>query len=495
MNNKNFIIGTRGSLLAVTQCTLIKNEIESKTGANFTLNKIITQGDQITDKPLWQLEGKDFFTKELDSALLAKDIDMVVHSYKDLGSERPKNIKLACVTQRKYAHDILLIKKSKVKELSNLSKMVIGTSSPRRIFNIEQKLSQYLPVKDMPVECKVLRGNVNTRIEKLLNDDYDAIVLALAGLERLASYPESKKILEGLLEDLTFMVLPQKEFPSSASQGALAIEYNETRSDDLHDILKTVHHEDTEQEILRERKSFSKYGGGCHLAIGIHVKKVDDYFVHIHHGTHNDEKIDLLELEGHDYSSLKQKSVYYMHGRKDFLINKQKLKNPSVGQKNLFTTSAHCFPNIKEHNSLWAAGNKTMRKVLAKGLWVNGSAEGFGHSEIENFKNSNAIQILLGSQEWNVLSHDKATSVVGEVIPSYTHKIKEKINEALKTDLFDSDIIYWASFIQYKIYTEKYPDLKLKRHACGLGKTLSTFKENGIEIIPCIDIKHLKNIL
>ena len=237
---KQFIIGTRGSLLAVTQCELIRDEIQNKTGAKFNLKKITTQGDQRTDKPLWQLEGKDFFTKELDAELLAKKIDLVVHSYKDLGSDRPEGIQLASITKREYAHDILLIKEDTIAKIQNRDQLIIGTSSPRRIVNIESTLKEYLPYQKAAIHCKTLRGNVNTRIQKLRDGEFDAIVLAYAGLERLASSTESKKTLESLLEGINFMVLPQKAFPSSASQGALAIELANTRDDDLVKILKTV---------------------------------------------------------------------------------------------------------------------------------------------------------------------------------------------------------------------------------------------------------------
>src|SRR5690606_23196982 len=131
MSQHIFKIGTRGSLLALTQCTLIKNLIEEKTGAKFELEVIKTQGDQITDRPLWQLEGKDFFTKELDESLLAGKIDLVVHSYKDLGSERPDDIELAVISKRSFAHDILLIKKETIAKLNEKEEIVVGTSSPR----------------------------------------------------------------------------------------------------------------------------------------------------------------------------------------------------------------------------------------------------------------------------------------------------------------------------------------------------------------------------
>jgi hydroxymethylbilane synthase len=491
----SYVIGTRGSLLAVTQCTLIKNEIQNKTGAEFSLIKIKTQGDQITDKPLWQLEGKDFFTKELDTALLKNEIDMVVHSYKDLGSERPDDIELACITERKFAHDILLIKKDRVKNLHTLKKLVIGTSSPRRIYNIEKNLAQMIPGKPLPVECKMLRGNVNTRIEKLLNDDYDGIVLALAGLERLASYPDSKIILTDLLKDLNFMVLPQKIFPSSASQGALAIEINKNRTDQLPNILTSVHNEKSADEIKRERKSFNSYGGGCHLAVGIHVKRLHNFYVHIHHGYLDDTPINKLELEGFDYSSIKGQSAYFVYGKYDFLVQKPHITNQTSKNENLFVTSSNCLHNINEFNSLWAGGNRSLLNMVESGHWVNGSAEGFGHEEILNLKESNAIKILLGDSEWKMLSHDKASSSVGELIPSYSHELTTPESDSSINEMMKNDIIFWSSIIQYNAYTEKYPQLKSKKHASGLGKTYSALKDMDVDVIPCIDMKHLKDLL
>src|SRR5437868_3658848 len=126
---QSYKIGTRGSLLAVTQSTLMKNELERISGDKFELVTIKTQGDEVTNKPLWQLEGKDFFTKELDEALLRGDVDLVIHSYKDLGSARPDGIKLAAITERKFAHDILLIPQQFVGQLKNWKgDFVVGTS-------------------------------------------------------------------------------------------------------------------------------------------------------------------------------------------------------------------------------------------------------------------------------------------------------------------------------------------------------------------------------
>ena len=487
-------IGTRGSLLAITQCTQTKNELEEKSGKGFELIPIVTQGDQITDKPLWQLDGKDFFTKELDTALLTDNVDLVVHSYKDLGSERPEGIKLQAITKRKFAHDILLIEKSKIEKIKEMKTFTVGTSSPRRTQNINQFLKEYLPGAQDDLELKVenLRGNVNTRIEKLKTEKYDAIILALAGIERLASKDDSRKTLAKLLDGLTFMVMPQKYFTSAASQGALAIECNEDASKELQNALLTIHDEQTALEMKREREAFASYGGGCHLAVGIHVKKVFDYYVHFHNGKHNNELINKIIFEGFDYAPYKGKSIYFVFKENDFLINKERINTP-VRNENVFVTSSLCFHNVnKNASSIWASGNRTMKKLISRGLWVNGSAEGFGHQEILNFKNSKAIELMLQQSSWKVLSHNTASSVLGEVIPSYDHQMNNDIDKKFEKQMLESDIIYWSSKIQYNLYTQKYPELKNKIHAVGLGKTHTSFKEAKIPFIPCLDMTQLQ---
>ncbi len=486
-----YTIGTRGSLLALTQCNLIKSEIEKNSQLKFELKVIKTQGDQITNKPLWQLEGKDFFTKELDSSLLEKSIDLVVHSYKDLGSERPENIVLRTITKRKYAHDILLIKKDTIENLDKMETLIVGTSSPRRIHNITKSLGKNLPNSEIEVKCETLRGNVNGRIEKLLSGKYDAIVLALAGLERLANKEDSREILKDLVKELNFMVLPQKDFPSSASQGALAIESHFEASEKLVLALKSVHDPDTAEEIRRERKAFNSYGGGCHLAVGVHVKKLNNLYIHIHQGTADNKEIQQLYLEGEDYTLLKNKTIYNVIGNNDFLIRKKTLENKSTEKNNLFVTSKHCIDNISNSSSLWSAGASTRTALLKKGFWVNGCADGFGHNEIENLKDSEALKMMLENDNWETLSHDKTTSQIGTLIPCYSHEVLKSYDKQKAKEIMECQAIYWNSFSQYKIYTDTFPELKHKIHICGLGKTLDQFKSSELPIIPTISYNYL----
>jgi hydroxymethylbilane synthase len=469
-----------------------------RTGAQFELIKIKTQGDLQTDKPLWQMDGKDFFTKELDQALLTNKVDLVVHSYKDLGSDRPAGIELATVTERKYANDILLIKKDTLTKMKEKSHFNVGTSSPRRIVNTEKYLKDFLPniSEKLRVECSMLRGNVNTRIQKLKDGNYDAIILALAGLERLANKEESLKELTALLDGLTFMVMPQKVFPSSASQGALAIEYNGVRADkDLLEVLRSVHCKTTEREVNNERALFKSYGGGCHLAVGINTQTHKDFLLDIERGVHDEKPIDKITLHGVDYNTIKNIKTLLPIGDRDLLIRKKIINTKLEDERIYFVTSKYCIHNIKnlKESVLFASGSRTMRRLVKSGHWVNGSADSLGHNEIKKLCESRALRLMMGGSSVSVLSHEDAISPLGEVTPCYKRVVTDSTTNALDK-LSGAQAIYWSSYFQYKKYTELIPEAKKKINLCGLGKTFDQFKENGVKVTPFASMKQLKDI-
>ncbi|EQC46162.1 hydroxymethylbilane synthase [Bacteriovorax sp. Seq25_V] len=502
MSKKSYIIGTRGSLLALTQCGQVKDELERLTGDNFELKIIKTQGDQITDKPLWQLEGKDFFTKELDAQLLEGQIDLVVHSYKDLGSDRPEGIKLAAITKRSFAHDILFIKKSTIKNLHNMEELVVGTSSPRRIVNIEAHLSEYIPNgENLKISTKVLRGNVNSRIGKLVDDQYDAIVLAMPGIERLAMTESSRLELEGLIKDLDYMILPHSAFPAAASQGALAIEALENRDDDgeLLEKLKLMEDSKTVKEVSRERQAFASYGGGCHLAVGINVTKHGDYYLHTHRGAVDDKEVSYKLLEG-SFASIeantKKKAFIGLPIQKFSnstsvpckLLKKTSVKAEIDTTKDLFVTSTYALETLKEttpKSALFCAGNKTWKKLAKEGFWVNGSSDSLGEDYLQEIRESKLLETFYSGKDAQArglisLTHAGSYSKYGEVVAVYSKEEVELSAEDEK-ELLSCNIFYWTSFTQFQSYVKKYPQIEGAFHCSGLGKTFEGLKDYGLK--------------
>ncbi|MCE3258495.1 MAG: hydroxymethylbilane synthase [Bacteroidetes bacterium] len=259
--DRTIIIGTRGSELALWQANYTKSLLEEK-GYKIELKIISTEGDrtQQWNTSFDKLEGKGFFTKELEEALLKKDIDLAVHSHKDLPTESPSGLLVAGVSKREDPSDVLLIRKENVDENQkwNLKKnAIVGTSSARR----KSQLLAFRP----DVEIKDLRGNVPTRINKLRNGDYDAILLATAGVERL----------ELDLDDLHSEKLNPEEFVPAPAQGVLAWQIRED-DDQLLSVIDTISDFDVLVKINIERRILNLFDGGCQLPLGAYCDTEED---------------------------------------------------------------------------------------------------------------------------------------------------------------------------------------------------------------------------
>jgi hydroxymethylbilane synthase len=259
---RKIIIGTRGSDLALWQANYTKNLLEEK-GNEVEIKIISTAGDrsQQYETSFDKLEGKGFFTKELEESLLNKTIDLAVHSHKDLPTVSPDGLMIAGVSKREDPSDILIIndKAADDKLKFGLKKnAIVGTSSARR-------KSQLLAIRP-DVQVKDLRGNVPTRINKLREGGYDAILIATAGIERL----------EIELDEFTVEKLNPEVFVPAPAQGVLAWQ---TREDDneLLDIIDTISDLDVLIKINIERQLLNMFDGGCHLPFGAYCDtEMDD---------------------------------------------------------------------------------------------------------------------------------------------------------------------------------------------------------------------------
>jgi hydroxymethylbilane synthase len=502
-----YLIGTRGSLLALTQCGQVERQLRELTGENFELKILKTQGDQIGDKALWQVEGKNFFTKELDDALLAKEVDIVVHSLKDLGGDRPEEFSLAAITKRQYPHDILLIKKSLAHELSQKSELLVGTSSPRRISQLTSSLSELLPLKtDAIIKTDILRGNVNTRVQKLLDGHYDAITLALAGLERLAIGPDSTAEIERLLKDLTFFILPSSIFPGAAGQGALAIECRKSDKK-LVELIAKLEHAPTRRACEEERKRFRAYGGGCHLAVGIHAREVNGHLAVFERGEYDSKSIQTSALVNENRPSLKGLTPFVglpsgssiPNAIYDLCFQKKSLTEKSSPQlAHAYMTSRYCVDQVlalPKTVGLWAAGASSAKLLAKNGRWVLGCADSFGEEEIKTLRDSKALNLMHDLKGvWGVFTNEDSHSELGDIVKSYEREFTASGPE-FKKALESCQVFYWTSFAQYQAYCQNFPQIRTRHHACGLGKTYDFFVKNKVAVLPFITMNEFYNAL
>ena len=251
MKARNIVIGSRGSQLALWQANWVKSELEClHSNADIDIRIIATSGDNIQDVPLAKIGGKGLFVKEIEEALLANEIDLAVHSMKDVPMELPTELGISVITKRENPLDALISKNGE--KLADLPQgATIGTSSLRRS-------SQLLKYRD-DFKIHPLRGNVDTRLRKVEEGKYDAILLASAGLNRLGW---ANRITEEISHDI---LLP------AMGQGALGIE---TRLDDtkIYDLISTLNHEQTHYAVSAERSLVGRLDGGCQVPIGAYAR-------------------------------------------------------------------------------------------------------------------------------------------------------------------------------------------------------------------------------
>jgi len=248
--NKKYIVATRPSLLAYTQTMQTVELLKEKNpDCEFEVVKISTHGDAVTDKPLTAFGGTGVFVKELENAILEGKAHFAVHSLKDVPSLQPADLVLAAFPTRQDPRDVLLIKGGlNISDLKDSS--VIGTGSPRRIVQIAE-------IKPTATFAD-LRGNIDTRLKKLEEGQYDAIVLAAAGLKRLGKHIDEKAFLS--VQSCT----------PAIGQGAIAIECKAGDEDTIA-LLRTINDPATETAILAERAYMKTIGGGCKFPLGAYA--------------------------------------------------------------------------------------------------------------------------------------------------------------------------------------------------------------------------------
>jgi hydroxymethylbilane synthase len=261
MSNK-IIIGSRGSDLALWQAYHVKAQLEN-LNCEVEIKIIKTQGDQIQHLSFDKMEGKGFFTKEIEAALLDKSIDLAVHSHKDLETTSPAGLVVAAVSERENPTDILLVRKDSVDNSAPYkvkNGAIIGTSSARRRTQLFRLLNE--------IEVKDLRGNVPTRIQKLRDGQYDAIVLAHAGVLRLNIDLSEFEVVE--FDPTAFVPCP--------AQGVLALQIRESDTH-LMDLLSNLNSKSVKKCIQVERKILNLLQGGCQLPLGAYCPDDKEVFV------------------------------------------------------------------------------------------------------------------------------------------------------------------------------------------------------------------------
>lgn len=300
---RKIIVGSRRSKLALTQTNWVIDQLKKiDPRYEFEVKEIVTKGDKILDVTLSKVGGKGLFVKEIEQAMLDKEIDMAVHSMKDMPAVLPEGLTIGCIPFREDHRDAL-ISRDHVKLADLKPGAIIGTSSLRR--------SAQLLAKRPDLEIKWIRGNVDTRLAKLKEEEYDAIILAAAGLSRL-----------GWASDVVTEFLDADICIPAVGQGALSIECREDDRE-LHELFEKFTCKKTERAVRSERAFLQKMEGGCQVPIAgfARVEDNDEIVLNVLVGAPEGQEIFKEEVRGQNPEELgiKAADLLIEKGAKDLI--------------------------------------------------------------------------------------------------------------------------------------------------------------------------------
>lgn len=470
-------ISARKSDLARLQAYMVGEALQKKNPdlkIEFKFKESL--GDINLTDPLWKIPEKGVFTEDFYAELQKGETDFVVHSWKDLPTEIKPDTMIAATLPRADQRDLLLVKKSHFEKIKAAGKMTVFSSSPRREYNLTDFFKTHLPFNLSDVRFESVRGNIPTRIRKLLESDTtDGLIVAKAALDRLlvapqAEFAEVQTLLRSYLDQVNWVVLPLTVNPNAAAQGALAIEIRSDRQD-LKDLLAGIHDAATFDCVQQERQILSNYGGGCHQKIGIAVLARPYGTITMLQGlTNAGETLNRRDLKLDQKPPQFAASAMWSAEAKADRIANANVKIPASVNA-LFVARTEAWPEGHTTSDfVWTAGLKTWKNLAQKGIWVHGSTEGFGEQEDAR------IEVLAGSNlQWAKLSHEAGYAEDESVLPLVaTYALKPQGPSPVDAN---AECFFWSSGSQFLQAANELPAIATKHHACGPGNTHKVIRQ------------------
>ena len=466
---------SRKSDLAIIQAREFSDYLQSKhpfVEIEFLTRS--TSGDKDLKTPLSEMPTEGVFTNDLRDELINNKCDLIVHSWKDLPIEVGEKTKIAATLKRADKRDILFLKKNITLDSK---KITILCSSPRRQYNLENFIENYLPQKFDEVCFENIRGNIPTRFKKFLEDpNSDGFIVAKAAIDRLllnnySEFNELKTTLKKYINECLWSVLPLSINPCSPGQGALAIE-TRIKDNKLNEILNDINFSKDYSNVIQERNILKNYGGGCHQKIGVSyishkLGLVVSKWGEDENGNHF-ESWDFIDPKDISFSSNTTDEIY-PENLKNYKIFSRKQLNENVDDINnlqnkcIYVSRISSIPDkskIQSNNVIWTSGLRTWKNLSERGIWVNGTSDGLG----EDFdKDINSLT----NNPWVKLTHSQSPE------SSIKNKIETYQLESIdfEIDIEKKKYFYWMSSSAFKASIDKYPKIIEKYHFCGPGNT------------------------
>ncbi len=496
----------RTSNLAVIQAERAKDLIlRHFPSAELRILTKESAGDKNTTDPLYTLEGRDFFTKDIDDYLLSGEADIAVHSLKDLSLERTEDPAfVSAVFERDDPRDVVLFAPNALEKLAGQETLTLGTSSLRRMELVpaflQKALPHLAPTEFHPnaaprVRCANMRGNVDSRLRQLVEGKFDGIILAAAGLNRLLASAKHHDSIKALLASFRIMVLPLVECPPAPGQGALIIEARANNADAVA-VIERLRTPSLESELAVERGLLRDFGGGCHQRFGaVNLTLENGSAVLIANGkASNGESVEAISFSAPE--ALKGKRIFAASDfMKEFFTTSYEAVSVDweLAENAVFVShhrAAHNEAVLKElrQKRVWTAGTRTWFELAKRGVWVEGCSDGFGFRFLENVFSSPLVG--LNARSMRILTNTESAQdwIQGGFPATGLYTLHDNISEGIKDALREADdAFFWTNFGQYRACRE-YISSEKALHICPSGRTAAIFRSHGIEpvIVPSI---------
>jgi hydroxymethylbilane synthase len=461
------------------------------------INVAVTQtaGDIDQTKPLHLVEGKNFFTADVQRIIRENSADFAVHSMKDVSSIDFFSNSAYAIIDRDIMHDVAIFRADIIDRLQQGTPITIGTSSPRRSRMAVDFLIDHLPQFGQPliVNVQPVRGNVDIRLQKLEEGLYDGLILAGAGLNRLLDYAPSSATIRTLLSDKKLMLLPLFECPPAIGQGAIVVEADPANNDAIV-LLNAIRDKALTESVVFERQFAERYGYGCSQQFGafhlLHPAGAFSYAAGIDQTDNEFSEWDFLVPEINP-----AKSVFSCSDHMQSFFEYEFLTgNISATHSSLFVSSHRAvtqdFIDAVTDKHIWAAGTKTWRALAKEGIWVDGCADSLGLEYLEHIWRTplfhllrSDVQIITSeqsAQRW--LDEGWNATAFYRLKPAVTKEVREAVGKA--------DVVFWTSYQLYQILRD---ELRPQVQHCSLsGKTSELLAAEGLHTIQFPTIKAFK---
>lgn len=511
----------RSSRLSLLQIDIVKQKIQSAfPHSEVEVIARSSKGDALQNIPLHTVEGSDFFIQDIFDALANGEADIAVYSLKDMSSEHFFGENKFAVIDRDDTRDIAIFNDDIEEKIRRGETIIIGTCSPRREEMATVFLKKALPQLNtvIKIETRPIRGNVETKLKKLNSGEYDATILATAGLNRLLRSKEDAQLIKELLVNKKLMLLPLIECVPAPCQGVIVAEahYSNTKAIE---IINRINNRNLVAECYNEKKEAVKYGVGCIQKFGTTTinTKNGKYLYAAGKDSEGTEftkwdPLPDLNIKGKLFSStdIMKGFFNYEWSREPisfskpvvFVANYKAIQNSSVDLASYKSPDDKCrdadrkrrhatqerlnSSNQLSSKMILASGTKTWFELAKKGFWVMASADAFGFEfllpslQMPLFEIKRTDIVILTHEEaakkWRGKGYDAVSN----------YKLVSKNDEVIQKSIETANGIFWTSYSQYEFFG-RYTKQNVK-HLCAGGETAELLKQAGIEpvIFPTI---------